>query len=396
RKVIAARRTELNKELEKIPVRIDEVHRSIPDTDGLSETDIENAITAKRSLLEEKQAELTRINSGAEVTVKENRYREIQGELLQVKNQLQAGVMEKIADQRNYLSSLRNEASKIESEISGKERQIQSNKSYIGTEQEKLQRMRQEWSESDAEEFAGHTHDENCPTCGQSLPAEQVAAAHEKALAAFNKRKSERLESITARGKAAAAEVSQLEQVNAKLETALLSLRGELETYQANIKASEEKLRTLQAITDPETNPLYIEKLQDAQQVKQEIEDLRISATSAVLVVKDEIAKIRYQADELEQEKAKFAQARAAQDRIAELEKQEKALAAEYEKLEKELYLTEEFIRTKVALLESKINSKFKLARLKLFEQQINGGVSECCVTLYNGVPYGSGLNNAA
>ena len=71
-------------------------------------------------------------------------------------------------------------------------------------------------------------------------------------------------------------------------------------------------------------------------------------------------------------------------------------LPAEYERLEEELYLTEEFIRTKVNLLESKINSKFKYARFKLFSTQINGGLQETCETLYSGVPYGGGLNNAA
>ena len=61
--------------------------------------------------------------------------------------------------------------------------------------------------------------------------------------------------------------------------------------------------------------------------------------------------------------------------------------------MEKELFLTEQFIRTKVSLLEEKINSKFKMARFKLFDQQINGGVVECCETLYKGIPYSSGLN---
>lgn len=58
--------------------------------------------------------------------------------------------------------------------------------------------------------------------------------------------------------------------------------------------------------------------------------------------------------------------------------------------------MTEEFVRTKVHLLEEKINSKFKYARFKLFKDQINGGLEETCETLYEGVPYSSGLNNAA
>jgi hypothetical protein len=82
--------------------------------------------------------------------------------------------------------------------------------------------------------------------------------------------------------------------------------------------------------------------------------------------------------------------------RIEELKAREKQLAAEFEKMEGELYLTEQFIRSKVKLLEDKINSRFKWARFKLFDVQVNGGVVECCETLYNGVPYSGGLNNAA
>ena len=54
------------------------------------------------------------------------------------------------------------------------------------------------------------------------------------------------------------------------------------------------------------------------------------------------------------------------------------------------------FIRTKVNLLEDRINSKFKYAKFKLFAEQINGGLTEVCETLFDGVPYSSGLNNAA
>ncbi|RIJ63110.1 hypothetical protein D1606_16650, partial [Rummeliibacillus sp. POC4] len=82
--------------------------------------------------------------------------------------------------------------------------------------------------------------------------------------------------------------------------------------------------------------------------------------------------------------------------RITELEERETFLTNEIKKLDHHLYLTEEFVREKVRLLEEKINSKFKYARFKLFKEQLNGGLKECCETLYKGVPYSSGLNNAA
>ena len=74
----------------------------------------------------------------------------------------------------------------------------------------------------------------------------------------------------------------------------------------------------------------------------------------------------------------------------------ERKLAAEYENLEKQLYLTEQFTRSKVRLLEDRINSRFKLARFKMFNALINGGIEECCEVLYEGVPYSTALNNSA
>jgi len=35
------------------------------------------------------------------------------------------------------------------------------------------------------------------------------------------------------------------------------------------------------------------------------------------------------------------------------------------------------------------------MARFKLFDVQVNGGINECCETVFDGVPY-SDLNNAA
>ncbi|MEG2120204.1 MAG: recombinase RecF, partial [Pseudoflavonifractor sp.] len=41
-------------------------------------------------------------------------------------------------------------------------------------------------------------------------------------------------------------------------------------------------------------------------------------------------------------------------------------------------------------------NGCFKLARFRLFTQQVNGGLADCCEVLYGGVPYNSNLNSGA
>ena len=46
-------------------------------------------------------------------------------------------------------------------------------------------------------------------------------------------------------------------------------------------------------------------------------------------------------------------------------------------------------------MVSDKINQVFSLAKFKLFERQINGGIAEACEVTIDGVPYGD-LNSAA
>jgi exonuclease SbcC len=63
--------------------------------------------------------------------------------------------------------------------------------------------------------------------------------------------------------------------------------------------------------------------------------------------------------------------------------------------VEKVQYVIERFNKLKIDTLESKINEKFKFVKFRMFETQINGGESECCDALINGVPF-SDANTAS
>lgn len=396
RKVIVARRAEINKELDKIPVRIDEVQRSMPETNGLDEQTILQQIAALKEQINNKDAEEFRIRSGGQIAIKEKRLREIEAEMLKIKNRMQAGALEQVAAKRQEVLRLKNEYSELQRQISDKRWTVDRNLRLIEDKKDEANRLRKQWHEVNGETFEYH-HDTNCPTCGQALPEDKIHEAHQKALADFNRRKAERLEQITIKGKTVTAEAKRLEEENAELLREIESLEKQLTEKETELRAAEAELSSLQAdMTDVESDPAYIQKKQEAATIEQEIQQLRASIHEAVAKVQEEIAALKAKAVILEQEKAKFAQVRAAKQRIAELAAREKELAAEYERLEQELFLIEEFIRTKVNLLEEKINSKFRYARFKLFEQQINGGLAEVCETTYNGVPYSGGLNNAA
>ncbi|WP_063564861.1 AAA family ATPase [Paenibacillus sp. O199] len=399
RKVIAARRSEINKELEKIPVRIDEARRSMPDVSDLDAELLQEDIETMRGRVDIKTAELQRIQSGGELSAKEIRLREINAELAEIKQVIQADSLQAVADQRGWVMQLKGESSELQSRLNAGQREAERYKGQINRIDSQVKRLRAEWTSLDSLQYPvhEHEHDANCPTCGQTLPDDQVQSAQDKALEAFNLDKSKRLEAISADGKLAAAEKNELEKALKALEGELTNLQDEIASKAAEVMAAEATLQSLQTnIADPADNTKYQSIQRDGDQVRAEIEQLRFSAADAMGKVQAEIRILRGQVDDLEADKAKLTTVAATEKRIAELAEEERKLSSEFEKLEHELFLTEEFTRTKVSMLESKINSKFKHARFRLFEEQVNGGLKDVYKTLYNGVPYEGGLNNAA
>jgi len=397
RKVVLARRKEINDELERIPDRIDEANRAKPDVSGYSEDELREKIDALKVQIEAKQDEQRRIQNGGEIAEKERRQRELEAEMLAIKNELQAGTLDKLAAKRQELAELRRRAEEADYGIQDRRRRIEAIEREIAELNEEAARLREEWRRVNAEQFDESTcGDANCPTCGQALPEEQVAAARQKAEAEFNRRKAERLEAINQRGKAKVAEAQRLAQEKAEHERTLAELQEVRGPRWAAVEAAEKELADMQAgMTDVTTDPDYISKQQELEAVKAEIAALRSSNISALDKVRLELAGLRTELELLESKRAKFDVVRRQEARIAELEQQEKELAAEFERLEHELHLLDEFTRAKVDLLESRINSKFRMARFKLFNQLLHGGLEETCEVTVDGVPYGS-LNNAA
>ncbi|MED1800651.1 AAA family ATPase [Brevibacillus porteri] len=396
RKVIDGKCSEISKELDQIPVRIDEATRSMPDTSGLNENELGESINALQEQITSKEAEAFRLRSGGEIAVKQNRIREIEGELLQIKNDVQAGTLEKVAAKRQELSNLNGQLTKLNQQISDAKRAVARNEQLASDELAEADRLRHQWHKVN-DEVLEYRHDDNCPTCGQTLPEENIEAARTKALSDFNYSKAERLEKISAKGRAAKEEATRLSQDSKAKQQKIAELEQLLEEKSNEIQKAESELEASQAsIIDVEMDPNYITKQMEISVIQEDIEQIRKSVQEAAAKVAGEIQSLKAQKEALEQDKAKFSLAQTVSQRIEQLKTEEKELVTKYEELQHELYLTEEFIRAKVSLLETKINSKFQHARFKLFEQQINGGLKERCDTLYRGVPYGSGLNNAA
>lgn len=396
RKIIAARRREINDELKKIPVRIAEVKRNIPNVDGLDKAALEAKISELNKRIDEKQDRISGIRNGQAVAQKQKEIQEVEIELLKIKQAHESVAQDELYRVKARLQEEQSNISILSRELENIQQQIKSNNDNIQQIENHLVQLRQEWMEVNNMQFT-HNDECECPTCGQALPEEQVEAAREKALSQFNLEKSKRLEEINAKGKRGAERKKTLAVENEKLAEKAGKIQSQISDKEAVVEKLKTQLETLESqVVDITENQQYVAKLQEKQKLSDQLNEIRLSADKSIQDVQMEIVNLKSERDQLQSQLGLFAVADQSLARIEELQAQERELAAEFERLEQELYLTEEFIRTKVDLLEEKINSKFKFARFKLFEMQINVGLQEVCETLYEGVPYSSGLNNAA
>jgi len=395
RKVIQAKRAEINRELERIPVRIDEAELALPDITNIIPDKLSENMAKLKAEIQKKNQELARIESGGEIAEKTKQLRELEVELLALKNQHHNQYEAEIQEKQKLLSQAKEKHSDLLASIRGMEKSLELSREELDSLGNRMTTLRAKWHEVNNQQL-GLDLDEVCPTCGQRWPQEHLEAYRERALAQFNREKAEKLEQVSAEGKRLKAKVTELEYETTELEKKIAEARKKLKEEEFAIDSYSKEIEFLRSEqSNYDTNSACVAKLAEVENVESAIENLRKGSVDAVAKVKEEIREIELDLATLEQEAAKVKQRKQGQERIEELKAQERELAAEYERLEQELYLTEQFIRAKVNLLEEKINNRFKYARFKLFDVQVNGAVVECCETMYQGVLYSS-LNHGA
>lgn len=391
RKVVAAKKTAINKELDMIPVRIDEALRGKPTIDTPRDVLIQD-ISLATTTLETLEADKALLVNGHAVVDTRAELRDVHRRLMARESELQMEYKKQSALKSNeydmVVSELNNLSSKVDStkhRLDTSNRDIQRIESVIV----ELMHQRQQVNE---DAFVMDI-DEACPTCGQKLPAEQIQAAREKAETKFNLRKSKQLEELNQSIELKQQDIENIKKRDAGLEP--------VETLEALIKAKELVKQTITdeigQLTAPvlDDDSIYADLKAEEFMLQMKLDESNTDHSEEIADIDKRIATTKEHRFNLETELNKYEEAKRIDTRVAELESQQAELAAEKSKLDEASYLMDEFVKAKVNMLEDVINSRFKLARFKMFNVMLNGNVEECCETTYKGVPYRS-MNNAA
>ena len=410
KKIIAEKKKDIKKEMDTIPVRIDEIHKMIPevlvDSAALNTKLVE--LEAEINALKDQRYNVT--NGGA-VLDKQNYLKQLEMQLTDFKRTFEADSKQEIYKLQTRIQELQGNVQIIKSDIrmndmdkNDAERDIKAFTDRISNNEQLMQRLREEFAVLKAQVFEDSDECE-CPTCKQALPVEQVEAVRAEALAQFNERISKRQGEIKEEGPVYAKQnggyKADIQVLNDKLTSVIIPKSEELQSKLASVEKElakyNEKLQQAQStVPDATQSADYQNIVVRIAAVNDEITKIKSHAAEVIADIDANIRELEAEKQQINSDLGQLSYADQQRQRIMELEADQQRLAAEYEALEGNLFLIEEFTRKKVTMLEERINSKFKYARFKLFEEQVNGGINEVCETLYEGVPYGSGLNNAA
>lgn len=392
KKVIAEKRKEINQELDRIPIRIDEIHRNLPDVKGLDKQAIETKLKDLSNQIDSKNEQINSIRNGSQVNEIKRQISDIDLQISNVRNEHTQNEQQELFKLKTKFQEEQSNLTILRNDLRSKEQQKQMNNERIKHFEYSMEALRKEWTEKNAEEF-DHNSNCVCPTCEQDLPQEQAEEIKDR----FNLNKAKMLEEINEEGKSLKAKVDEIKQENEQIQKEIDKTTEIGKKKARDVELLESKIKQAESAVKPiEENAQLIKLIEQKQALKQQIEQLQQSVDESIKEIQGEMDLLMECHSSLVTDLSALSQSKKSLERISVLEDQEKQLATEFEELEHQLFLTEEFIRTKVDLLEHKINSKFKYARFKLFETQINGGLKEVCETTYEGVPFSGGLNNAA
>lgn len=369
---------------EQIPVRIDEVSKSIMEIDF---SDKELQLSALKEQLSEVEAKLSDTSKAYEEAGK------LKSEIADYKSKIEAierAEREKLSRQKQELSSKLDgiayqllkktqQRDTINRDIDALKQKLEANNAY-------LEVLRNKFAEEKAKEFDESKN--NCPTCGREFDEKKK----QELISAFQKEKELKMHSINIEGKAVSDGIKAGKENLEKLEKQLSTLTAEIENLTKDEEAVKAELQTIPTEIDLSSNQEHtdfqnslsalefalketFESLKDTDALKEKLNTQKAEIQSQIEVVQGVLG-AKQRIDD-------------AKDRVEELKEELKKATSNAAKCEKVLYLIEQFEKAKMNLLSERINQKFKLVKWQLFRPQKNGGIEQVCIPMVHGSPYG-------
>lgn len=407
---------EWKKKQAEIPVRIDEAMKSKVDIDvaeqELAKTDLETKIADIDAKIKDSDGVMMEL--GREEM-------QLQFDMSGIMQTMNRDLTNRRSEIEAELRDLQNEMKRFADTIALKERRVSENETVISNADSERKRLGEEYNAETAKAFDEFPYlfdesewvfDENstvCSLCGQKLPEDKIeqlkadfesrkrkakADAEEKLKSEkirFDTEKRTALNRLVAIGTERKNLITKLRDENAKAKEEIKFLK---EQEQEDIVKKEklcQQLSSIPEIADYSQNEEYVKMKARHDEVLEEIEKMNANGEdAAVESLKSEKEELQERLYDVNKIIAKASMNVEIDERISELQTEQKEIGQKVADQEYILYLLEEFIRFKLNKVSESINSHFKTVKFKLFDMQLNGGMKDCCECTVGGVPYSS------
>ena len=383
KKVVQAKKKKLKEELATIKPRIDEARYNMPEP--VDACAVQNEIISLdgelNSIDEQMQNRLKSVEKSQEQAkkVQEQKY-ELNSKLIELQNEFNQS-------EKQYAWSIQSKRAELENEIKTLVQSINTSTSFDLNEIEFLTKqnndLRDQFGKVTNMIFDENCQDKNCPTCKQSL--QDYESKVEELRAAFNTEKLQRLEKIREQGKSNNERIERYKESIENANIANQEIQKQIEQKKTYLQEFEKSIISERPSTTPEIEALKVQiesivipsielpDISDLREAKATI-SLEIDAKKQTLNVANQIAKTN--------------------ERIAELESQQRTLAQEVASCEKIEMQIDQYNKIQIETIEQRVNSKFSIVKWKMFDEQINGGLADTCEAIVNGTPFND-LNTA-
>lgn len=413
--------TEWKKKQAEIPVRIDEAEKAKVDVDvaeqELAKADLERKIEAV-------DKKIVEANAGNVLGDLRQQEMKLQFEMSGIAQSMNMELKEAKRAIESSIAECADKFTELHKTISEKEASVQVNKNNIAKADDERKKLGEAYKTEFAKVFdaSAYQFDESkwvfddsttvCSLCGQKLPDDKIkqlkmefeerktnarADAEKKLSNAKNNfaaQKNSNLEEIKSKGTDRKNLIEELEKKNADLEVEIADLREQEQKAFKAKKEAENKLADMPAEADYMQNKKYADLYNSRTEILRQIESRQASDEKDVIAsLEYEKSDLKCQLSEVEKVIAQAAMNVEIDERISQLQTEQKEIGQKVADQEQMIYLLEDFIRFKLNKVSESINSHFKTVNFKLFEMQLNGGMKDCCECTVNGIPY-STLNS--
>lgn len=384
----------IKEELEVIPIRVDEAYKSIPEEEDFSiyraqieeqEKVLAECDTAKENLL---NASKEANKAALELQEKKNG---LERTLMAKRNALTGDYTGNISSIETKIRTNNSKAQGISNDITNANLRKQNNAGEITRLNNELVELREQWKRINAEEFRIQEGATCCPQCHREFEAAEVENITTDLRTKFDNSKAARLQEVSNRADRNKARVSELGQQNDDLDRNIQLLSESLNICNQEAEQLNNELSAIKA-APPQDTPEILQLVADIAAIV-----IPTPEASDFSVINEKIKAAQDIIRTAEKELAREGIKDQVEKRITELQEREATLTQELSDLEGREYAVEQFNKRRIELLVASVNCRFKFTRFQLFEEQLSGGLSECCHALINTngswVPFASGNN---